>query len=320
MKLSFKIGDTCIDGGLCLGPMAGVTDLPFRILCMEQGCSLVYTEMVSAKAISYDNKKTYELMETTKSERPLGLQLFGSEPEILAEVCKKIEGGDWDFIDLNMGCPMPKIVNNGEGSAIMKNPDLAYKILYSMVNAIKKPVTVKIRKGFDDENVNAVEVAKACEAAGVSAIAVHGRTREQLYSGKADWTYIKEVKDNVSIPVIGNGDIFTAEDALERISYSNVDGVMLARGIFGNPWLIRDIREILEHGEVKNPVTKEEKINMAIEHLKRIRIDNDEQFIFDVRKHISWYLKGLENCAEAKRKINTLSDYDEIIKLLEDLH
>ena len=203
-------------------------------------------------------------------------------------------------------------------------PSLSFNIFeivlsFKTESAFTLTISVKIRIGYKEPE-NYVQIAKIAEEVGCNHITVHGRTREQLYSGKADWSYIKEVKDNVSIPVIGNGDIFTAEDALEKISYSNVDGVMLARGIFGNPWLIRDIREILEYGEVKNPVTKDEKINMAIEHLKRIRVDNDDQFIFDVRKHISWYLKGLENCAEAKRKINTLSDYDEIIKLLEDLH
>jgi len=249
------------------------------------------------------------------------VQIFGEDIEKIKSSAQYIQNLGVKHINLNCGCPMKKIVNCGYGAALVKDPEKIRRILSEIKLVLNDDVklSVKIRIGYKEPE-NYVQIGKIVEEVGCDHITVHGRTREQLYSGKADWSYIKEVKDNVSIPVIGNGDIFTAEDALEKVSYSNVDGVMLARGIFGNPWLIRDIREILEYGEVKNPVTKDEKINMAIEHLKRIRIDNDEQFIFDVRKHISWYLKGLENCAEAKRKINTLSDYDEIIKLLEDLH
>ena len=313
MKLSFKIGDTCIDGGLCLGPMAGVTDLPFRILCMEQGCSLVYTEMVSAKAISYDNKKTYELMETTKSERPLGLQLFGSEPEILAEVCKKIEEGDWDFIDLNMGCPMPKIVNNGEGSAIMKNPDLAYKILYSMVNAIKKPVTVKIRKGFDDENVNAVEVAKACEAAGVSAIAVHGRTREQYYSGVADWEIISKVKKAVKIPIIGNGDVKDGESAKLLYEKTGCDGIMIARAARGNPWIFKEIRAYLEDGIMLEKPSLNDVIKMILRHTKmQIEKSGEDLAIKQMRGHVAWYTHGKRGASSLRDRINHIESYKEL--------
>ena len=248
------------------------------------------------------------------------VQIFGEDIKKIKESAKYIENLGVKHINLNCGCPMKKIVNCGYGAALVKEPEKIKKILSEIKSTLNDDtkLSVKIRIGYKEPE-NYVQIGKIAEEIGCDHITIHGRTREQLYSGKADWKYIKEVKDNISIPVIGNGDIFTGEDALEKISYSNVDGVMLARGIFGNPWLIRDIREILEYGEIKTPTTKEDKINMAIEHLKRIRVDNDNQFIFDVRKHISWYLKGMENCAEAKRKINTISDYDEIIKILEEM-
>ena len=302
-----------------IAPIAGVTDYTFRGILEDFKPDLIFTEMVSVNALSVLNDKT--ISKILKLRDGNAVQIFGEDIEKIKSSAQYIQNLGVKHINLNCGCPMKKIVNCGYGAALVKDPEKIKRILSEIKSTLNDDVklSVKIRIGYKEPE-NYVQIAKIAEEVGCDHITVHGRTREQLYSGKADWTYIKEVKDNVSIPVIGNGDIFTAEDALERISYSNVDGVMLARGIFGNPWLIRDIREILEYGEVKNPVTKDEKINMAIEHLKRIRIDNDEQFIFDVRKHISWYLKGLENCAEAKRKINTLSDYDEIIKLLEDLH
>ena len=302
-----------------IAPIAGVTDYTFRGILEDFKPDLIFTEMVSVNALSVLNDKT--ISKILKLRDGNAVQIFGEDIEKIKSSAQYIQNLGVKHINLNCGCPMKKIVNCGYGAALVREPEKIKRILSEIKSVLNDDVklSVKIRIGYKEPE-NYVQIGKIAEGVGCDHITVHGRTREQLYSGKADWSYIKEVKDNVSIPVIGNGDIFTAEDALEKISYSNVDGVMLARGIFGNPWLIRDIREILEYGEVKNPVTKDEKINMAIEHLKRIRIDNDDQFIFDVRKHISWYLKGLENCAEAKRKINTLSDYDEIIKLLEDLH
>ena len=302
-----------------IAPIAGVTDYTFRGILEEFKPDLIFTEMVSVNALSVLNDKT--ISKILRLREGNAVQIFGEDIEKIKSSAKYIENLGVKHINLNCGCPMKKIVNCGYGAALVKEPEKIRTILSELRSCLKDgtKISIKIRIGYKEPE-NYIKIGKIAEEIGCDHITVHGRTREQLYSGKADWQHIKEVKDNISIPVIGNGDIFTGEDALEKISYSNVDGVMLARGIFGNPWLIEDIREILEYGEIKTPTTKEDKIKMAIEHLKRIRLDNDEKFVFDVRKHISWYLKGLENSTEAKRKINQIDDYDEIIRLLEGLY
>lgn len=299
-----------------IAPIAGVTDYTFRGILEDFKPDLIFTEMVSVNALSVLNDKT--ISQILKLRDGNAVQIFGEDIEKIKFSAKYIEKLGVKHINLNCGCPMKKIVNCGYGAALVKEPEKIKKILSELRSALNDntKLSVKIRIGYKEPE-NYIEIGKIAEEIGCDHITVHGRTREQLYSGKADWSYIKTVKENISIPVIGNGDIFTGEDALEKIKYSGVDGVMLARGIFGNPWLIEDIREILEYGEVKTPTTREDKIRMAIEHLNRIRIDNGSKFVFDVRKHISWYLKGIEGCTEIKRKINTMSDYDEIIKMLE---
>ena len=297
-----KIGNIEIENCLALGPMAGVTDLPFRLLCKEMGCNMLYTEMVSAKAILYKNKNTKELLNIDKNEHPVGVQLFGSDPDIMAQIAAQVEEGECDFIDINMGCPVPKIVNNGEGSALLKQPKLVEEILTKMVKAVNKPVTVKIRKGFENGTVYAVEIAKIAESCGVSAIAVHGRTREQYYSGKADWDVIKDVKKAVKIPVIGNGDIFSAEDAKAMKEYTGCDGLMVARGARGNPWIFREIKEYLENGNVIDKPTINDIREMIIRHAKMlVNYKGEYTGIREMRKHIAWYTAGLPHSAELRR-------------------
>lgn len=310
-----KIGNIEIENCLALGPMAGVTDLPFRLLCKEMGCNMLYTEMVSAKAILYKNKNTKELLNIDKNEHPVGVQLFGSDPDIMAQIAAQVEEGECDFIDINMGCPVPKIVNNGEGSALLKQPKLVEEILTKMVKTVNKPVTVKIRKGFENGTVYAVEIAKIAESCGVSAIAVHGRTREQYYSGKADWDVIKDVKKAVKIPVIGNGDIFSAEDAKAMKEYTGCDGLMVARGARGNPWIFREIKEYLENGNVIDKPTINDIREMIIRHAKML-VDYKGEYtgIREMRKHIAWYTAGLPHSAELRRMCNQIETMENLVE------
>ena len=310
-----KIGNIEIENCLALGPMAGVTDLPFRLLCKEMGCNMLYTEMVSAKAILYKNKNTKELLNIDKNEHPVGVQLFGSDPDIMAQIAAQVEEGECDFIDINMGCPVPKIVNNGEGSALLKQPKLVEEILTKMVKAVNKPVTVKIRKGFENGTVYAVEIAKIAESCGVSAIAVHGRTREQYYSGKADWDVIKDVKKAVKIPVIGNGDIFSAEDAKAMKEYTGCDGLMVARGARGNPWIFREIKEYLENGNVIEKPTINDIREMIIRHAKMlVNYKGEYTGIREMRKHIAWYTAGLPHSAELRRMCNQIETMENLVE------
>lgn len=315
MKL--KIGNVELENNLILAPMAGVTDQSFRLLCREQGCGLLYTEMVSAKAILYKNRNTKELLEVREGERPIAVQLFGSDPDIVGAMAHQIEDGPYDIIDINMGCPVPKIVNNGEGSALMKNPKLVEQILTSMVKNVKKPVTVKFRKGFHDDCINAVEIAKIAESCGVSAVAVHGRTREQFYSGKADWDIIRQVKEAVRIPVIGNGDIFKPEDAKRMLDETGCDGLMMARGARGNPWLFSRTNHYLDTGELLPEPDAAEVARMILRHAKlQVELKGEYIGMKEMRKHIAWYTCGLPHSAAIRRECNMLETMEELERLM----
>ncbi len=312
-----QIGNVTLENNLILAPMAGVTDLPFRLLCKEKGAGLLCMEMVSAKAILYKNKNTQALLEIDPRENPVSLQLFGSDPDIISQIAHEIEERPFDILDINMGCPVPKIVNNGEGSALMKNPVLAGKIIEKTVKAIQKPVTVKIRKGFDDEHVNAVEMARVAQESGAAAVAVHGRTREQYYSGKADWDIIRQVKEEVSIPVIGNGDLLTAEDVIAMKEQTGCDGFMIGRGAQGNPWIFEQILHYFRTGEKLPKPSAEEVTDMILRHAKMmLEFKGEYTGIREIRKHAAWYTAGYPNSAKLRVAINAVESYEELERLL----
>lgn len=317
-KKTLKIGNVELENPYILAPMAGVTDLPFRLLCKEQGAGLLCMEMVSAKAIQYKNKNTQDLLRIHDRERPVSLQLFGSEPDTISEIAKQIEERPFAVLDINMGCPVPKIVRNGEGSALMKNPKLVYEIVSRTARAIKKPVTVKIRKGFDDTCINAVEIAKIIEDAGAAAVAVHGRTREQYYSGKADWDIIRQVKEAVSIPVIGNGDVTSAGDAVRMQRETGCDGVMIGRGAQGNPWIFRELTEYDRTGVIPGRPETAKLREMMLRHA-RLQIEYKGEYlgIREMRKHVGWYTTGLPGSAALRAEINRVESYGELEELLE---
>lgn len=315
-----RIGDVTLENNVILAPMAGVTDLPFRILCKEQGAGLICMEMVSAKAIYYHNRNTEQLLEIHPQEMPVSLQLFGSDPDIISEMAKRIEERPFAILDLNMGCPVPKVVNNGEGSALMKDPRLVEEILTKLVKAIRKPVTVKIRKGFDEEHVNAVEIARIAESCGVAAVAVHGRTRAQYYSGQADWDIIAAVKAAVKIPVIGNGDVTSPQAAEAMIRHTGCDGVMIGRAAQGNPWIFREVARYLETGTaVPRPSAQEMKETVRRHAALQLEYKGEYTAVREMRKHLAWYTAGYPHSAHFRQMINTMETMEELLAGIEEI-
>lgn len=315
-----NIGGLTLKNNIFLAPLAGVSDRPFRVLCAQQGAGLVYTEMVSAKAISFGNKKTAMLLKTSPEIETVGVQLFGNDPKIIAESAKRIDNEGIALFDVNMGCPVPKVVNNGEGSALMRDPLLIGKIVEALANAVDKPVTIKIRKGFTEESANAVEVGRIAQESGAAAVGIHGRTREQYYSGKADWDCIRELKEALSIPVIGNGDIFSAQDAVSMFDETGCDAVMVARGAQGNPWIFSEILSFMTSGIIPERPSLEEIIAMIHRH-RDLMIEEKGEYIAlrEMRKHVSWYTKGLKNATALRGKINRTENFEDFDSVLLEL-
>ncbi|MCR4901752.1 MAG: tRNA dihydrouridine synthase DusB [Butyrivibrio sp.] len=315
-----QIGSVELENNVILGPMAGISDLPFRLLCHEQGAGLVCMEMVSAKAITYKNKNTDKLMDIHKNEHPVSLQLFGSEPEVMAEATRMIKDKPYDILDVNMGCPVPKVVGNGEGSALMKKPELIEEIVKALVSATDRPVTVKIRKGFNDSSVNAVECALAAQEGGAAAVAVHGRTREQYYSGKADWSIIAKVKENLSIPVIGNGDVVDGPSAKALFDETGCDGIMIARAAQGNPWIFREVVSYLKGEGTPERPSPQEVYDTVMRHADlQLEYKGEYIGIREMRKHVSWYTAGYPGSARFRNIINQMEDMESLKKACGDI-